>query len=48
MLNDNLSTSKGFHLMRILNRKYFNSEGNRLAVNSLFLEISLKISLDTN
>ena len=31
--------------MPILNRKAFNSEGNRLRVNSLFLESSLLLKM---
>ena len=38
---NNPLTVKGFPLMSILNRIPFNSEKNRLTVNSLFLECSV-------
>ena len=36
--NDHLLTVKEYPLIQILNRNFFNSKGNRLTVNNLFLE----------
>lgn len=41
----NLKNLGGFPFMPILNRKSFNSERNRLTVNSLFFECSCELDI---